>query len=150
MDFSIKQITFDDVYPIWRDKLWPNRQDAIRPVSSMLLGGGFDMDIYHLYVPIFLGLFYQGQVIGVLSGHGTGSDDFRIRGLYVEPEFRNQGGAHLLMEGLRIEAEKQRFARMWSYPKLSALPVYEKFGFKTYPSSEADPEHVYVLRKTET
>ncbi|MFS4459361.1 GNAT family N-acetyltransferase [Bdellovibrio sp. HCB2-146] len=108
------------------------------------------MDIYLLYAPIFLGLFHQNQVIGVLSGHGTGQDGFRIRGLYVEPEFRNHGGAHLLMEGMRVESAKQGFTWMWSYPKLSALPVYEKFGFKIHPSSEADSEHVYVLRKTET
>ena len=30
-----KRITFDEILPIWRYKLWPNRQSAIEPSSAM-------------------------------------------------------------------------------------------------------------------
>ena len=29
------KISFDTILPIWQDKLWPNRQSAIEPVSAM-------------------------------------------------------------------------------------------------------------------
>ncbi len=147
MNFSIKQITFAEVLPFWRTKLWPTRTDAIRPMSSMLLGGGYDLQIYHQYEPYFVGLFRGENLIGVLSGHGTSALTYRIRGLYVEPDYRKQGGSVMLMNAQREWGRKQGFQKMWSYPRLSALPVYESFGFQEMPSTENESEHSYVQIK---
>lgn len=147
MNFSIKQISFEDVYPIWREKLWPGRQDPIRPMSSMVLGGGYDMSIYKNFAPVFVGIYANDQLVGVLSGHGTTQEDFRIRGLYVEPAFRRKGGALLMMEYLRKYATSCGFQNVWSFPRMSALSAYEKFGFRIHSQAEGDPEHAYVFLK---
>lgn len=145
MDFSIKEIAYSDVLPIWEEKLWPQRQDPIRPMSSMLLGGGYDMSIYQQSEPSFLGLFHQDKLVGVLSGHPSLNEHFRIRGLYIEKEYRGHGGAHKLFAAFKDRAFDGGHKVLWSYPKLEALQVYLKFGFHLHSSKQHDENHVYVF-----
>lgn len=145
MDFSIKDIDYPEVETLWRQDLWPDRQDPIRPMSSMVLGGGVDMNIYKTYVPYFSGLYFGAELIGVLSGHAVSDSQFRIRGLYIKQPHRGRGGTRLLFNEMKTKALNQGCSLIWSYPRLSALPVYQKFGFKTYPSNQHDDNHIYVF-----
>ncbi|MNT53368.1 Acetyltransferase (GNAT) family protein [compost metagenome] len=145
MDFSIKEISYSDVLPIWENKLWPQRQDPIRPLSSMSLGGSYDMDIYKNAKPSFMGLFHDTKLVGVLSGHPSSGEHYRVRGLYVDEGYRRKGGAHRLFAAFQDLAFKEGHKVLWSYPKLEALPVYLKFGFHLHSSKQHDENHVYVF-----
>ena len=66
MKFKTETITFNDIQPVWEKQLWPNRQSPIKPMSSMLYKGGYDMDIYNLYTPTFFAVLNNsGKIIGV-------------------------------------------------------------------------------------
>lgn len=145
MKFSIKEIKYTDVEPFWRRDLWPDRKDPIRSMSSMILGGGFDMKIYDLYSPSFSGLFCGDDLVGTLSGHPVSESQFRIRGLYIKESYRRHGGSQLLFADMKTKALRQGCTLIWSYPRLTALSVYQKFGFDIHPSDRHDHNHVYVF-----
>lgn len=145
MEFSIKEIDYSMVLPMWRNELWPDRQDPIRPMSSMQLGGGINMEIYKRFTPVFSGLYSGETLAGVISGHPVSEQEFRIRGLYIKSEFRGRGGSQKLFENMKKAAIQRGCSLIWSYPRLSALPVYLKFGFQVHPSEDHDSDHVYVF-----
>lgn len=145
MTLYVQEIDFNLVFPIWRSHLWPDRTDPIRPLSSMLLGGGTDMSIYEKFSPRFLGLFHEDSLVGVLSGHRSSADNYRIRGLYIHEEYRRRGGAQMLFKEFQKIAAEEKGSTIWSYPKLAALPVYKKFGFQPHSSTEHDGKHIYVF-----
>jgi len=92
----INKITFDDILPIWKDKLWPGRESEIKPTNGIKFMGGFDKEIEN-NTPTFFGAFINDELVGVNSGFGTGIYSYRSRGLYVEPEHRKQKIAQSLL-----------------------------------------------------
>ena len=53
----------------------------------------------------------------------------RARGIWVDPEFRRYGVAQILFDMTEKQAKKENCDAVWSMPRKSALPAYEKFGF---------------------
>jgi GNAT superfamily N-acetyltransferase/organic radical activating enzyme len=95
----------------------------------MLFEGGYDPGIKERYPAVYFGLFVDGRLAGVNSGHFTSRVDYRSRGLCVLPEFRGQGFGVTLLEAVVKHAREAGAARVWSYPRESAWPAYEKAGF---------------------
>ena len=126
----IKKITFDEIFPIWRDYLWPGRKSEIRPTNGLTLLGKFDKEV-EKNSPIFFGAFMDGKCVGVNSGHKTNDDEYRSRGLYIFPDHRKKGIAQLLLKAVEDECIKEGGRLLWSMPRESALPAYKKFGFVT-------------------
>lgn len=124
---KIKKITFEDVLPIWQTQLWPGRKD-IKPMSSMVFLGGYNMSIYN-YVPTYWGIFKNGKLIGVNSGFRTDSNVYRSRGLYVFPEYRNQGLSKILLSATIDQGVEEGCNLIWSLPRKDALYAYEAVGF---------------------
>lgn len=124
-------VDFETILPIWEEKLWPNRESEIKPMSSMMYKGGFDMDIYNLYEPTFFAVYNNaGQIIGVNSGHRTEQRLYRSRGIWVNPLYRKKGVAGVLFCELHGQAMKEECTAIWSIPRKKALPAYEKYGFE--------------------
>ncbi len=127
---EVKPITFEEIERIWRTRLWPERVSKIEPVSWISPGGEIDMDL-KIGAPTFLGVYSgQGQeIIGVVSGHSTGGGHYRSRGLWVSETFRGQGMARALIEKLAEVAKEEGHHTLWTMPRLSSWPFYQKVRF---------------------
>lgn len=140
---KIKLLTDEEMLSYWRRFLWADRQDPIRSRSSMLFEGGYNMQIYNLYPPEHAGLFVNDVLVGCNSSHATSETDMRSRGLFIEERYRGLGLSKILFAHAEDHARRKKCSRLWSYPKDSALAVYEKYGFRVYRS---DQSHHYVWK----
>ena len=127
---KINKITFDEILPLWENKLWPNRKSQIKPMSSMTYDKLYDMEIYNNYVPTFWGVFDNNKLIGVNSGHKTNSHSYRSRGIWVDPNYRGKNIAYLLFLDLEEQALLEGCNNIWSIPRRGSESAYLKFGFK--------------------
>ncbi len=124
-----KESNFKEILNLWQ-KLWPKRND-IRPMSSLLVNLDHDMSIYDNYKPKFWALYSNNRVpIGVLSGHKTSQVDYRIRGLYVKEDYRNNNYSKLLLEKALNQAHSESCQTIWTLPRKNSLFAYENYGFK--------------------
>lgn len=132
---AVQQITFEQILPIWKHKLWPKRLSPIETHSAMTWPSSypnqpFDMNVF-TYPVYFFGIYDQDKLVAVNSGHSTNDQEFRSRGLWVDPDYRGQKLAQQILRAT-IEQAKETGAHMiWSIPRLTALPAYEKVGFRT-------------------
>jgi GNAT superfamily N-acetyltransferase len=129
----IKEITWEETFSIWSQKLWPVRTSPIQTHSAMRFMGQYDMENKNTKVT-FLGYFVNGELVGVNSGHGCKSiavygKNYRSRGLYVSPEFRKQGIGTALLKATTIQARYEGHEMIWSYPKIDSWDTYNKAGF---------------------
>lgn len=143
----IKKIKFEEISPIWRNNLWPNRKSKIEPNSAMGFLSGYDM--YNMNtIPTFFGYYLFGKLIGVNSGHMCNGSQYRSRGLYVFESYRGLGlGRELLLA--TIEQAKLENANMiWSYPRKTSWKTYESVGFKLttdWEQSETSDSNAYCI-----
>jgi GNAT superfamily N-acetyltransferase len=131
MNYKTNTINFETILPIWNDKLWLGRVSDIKPMSSMVYLGGYDVSIYKKYSPTFFAVYNNaGDIIGVNSGHKTTDNLYRSRGLWVDPLYRLKGISGILFCELYGQAIKESCIAIWSIPRKTALPAYKKYGFK--------------------
>ena len=130
LKFEIKEITVQTAMEIWRSHLWQNSPHPVKPLSSMLFMGGYDLSIYENAIPKYWAIVDGAdKIIGVNSAFESSPGQFRSRGLWVHSDFRKQGiGASLLVQA--IEHAKQQGAQLiWSFPRQDSLSTYENVGF---------------------
>lgn len=137
-EIKILEGVSQDVLYIWHTELWPGRSD-IRDMSSMILLGGYDMSIYSRYHPRFAVAMYQGEVIGVNSGHAVSDTAYRSRGLWVNPGFRGFGLGVKLLQKVEEFAREDGKVSVWSYPKDTALKTYISAGYQTIGDPVVSP-----------
>jgi GNAT superfamily N-acetyltransferase len=123
----IETVTFDEILPVWR-KLWPNRVSPIEPVCSMVYGGGCDLSIKK-FSPTFFVIRSGSDIVAVNSGVKTAEFLYRIRGLYVEPEYRSQGMATRLITAVCDQAIVEDCLSIWAMPRKTSVRLFEKVGF---------------------
>ena len=126
--------SFEEIYSIWRDKLCPERISKIKPMSSLCwqLPNEIikDNSIFERYSPTFWVVKDNEKIIGVNSGFKTSDKVYRSRGLYVDIEYRKQGISQILLRQTILQGKKEECHWIWSMPRKTALPVYQKIGFK--------------------
>lgn len=122
------EIDFEIIFPVWKNKLWPERQSKIESTSAMNYLGGYNIQNMD-YKPTFYGYFIDTKLVGVNSGHLCRDNSYRSRGLFVDLDYRNQGiGKLLLLASInRGRIENAKF--VWSYPKHTAYKTYLGAGF---------------------
>lgn len=125
----IKEITFDEILPIWRDYLWPNRTSEITATSAMCYLGGYDL-VNMSYTPTFFAYVIEGKIAGVNSGHMCMNGRYRSRGLYVFDKFRGKGIGTKLLVATIEQARLEGATLCWSYPKDTSWSTYAKAGFE--------------------
>lgn len=132
MNFSIQEVAFDVVQPIWVNQLWPGRKSPVEPLSSMAYLGGYDMNIKKLYAneaKFFAAMTGGGQVAGVFSGHPTSDQYYRARGLFVFPDFQNNGVGTALVKAVIGAAETAGRSVCWCIPRATNTLFFEMSGF---------------------
>lgn len=124
----IKIITWEEILPIWKNQLWPNRTSPVETNSAMCYLQGHNMSnmITH---PTFFGYIQDNKIVGVNSGHAC-EDNYRSRGLWVEPGYRNQGIGTILLKATIDQGVSEGFDLIWSYPRNTSWPTYRSAGFK--------------------
>jgi GNAT superfamily N-acetyltransferase len=145
----IKQISWDEILFIWSTKLWPNRKSAIETNSAMCYLEGFDMKNMQT-PPTFLGYFKENNIVGVNSGHGCANNNYRSRGLWVDPNYRNQGIGTSLLLATIDQAIKEQSEFIWSFPRYSSRNTYKSAGFTItgdWLPSETSEQNAYCIKK---
>jgi len=123
-------VDFETILLFWKEKIWPDRESTIKPMSSMMYQGGYDMSIYEKYTPTFFAVYnVVGEIVGVNSGHRTSDELYRSRGIWVDPRYRKLGVSGVLFCELHGQAMKEGCKALWSVPRKEALPAYKSVGF---------------------
>jgi len=125
----IKKIEWEAIHQVWKEYLWKGRVSEIKPTNGLKFLGGYDKRIEE-YTPTFFGAFVGNKCVGVNSGHATNENEYRSRGIYIIPKYRNQGFSQQLFKCIEIQSVTEGRDILWSMPRESALPAYEKFGFE--------------------
>ena len=153
MEKAIKIIETDwtEVKPLWSEHLWPLRSSSeITPVSSMMFLGGIDTDIKK-NKPSFWIAEQDGLAVGTISGFKTAEKQYRSRGIWIHETARGRGLSLELFRTMQARAVDQHCNMIWSYPRLTALSAYKKFGFDTVGNVVEDQDpyspHIYVSKK---
>jgi hypothetical protein len=125
----IKEITFDEILPIWRDYLWPNRISEITSNSAMCFLEGYDL--FNMQTPpTFLACVIDGEIAGVNSGHMCNGKNYRSRGLYVFDKYRGNELGTILLKATIKQAIIENASMCWSYPKDSSWKSYSRAGYR--------------------
>ena len=145
--YRVETCRFEDVLPLWRDQLWPGRKSPIEPTSAMKWLSGFSAttepaSYWRITVSTSLPAALEHvTTVAVASGHFAGIIDgrvvglpqgirgYRVRGIWVHPDFRKQGMAHALMQTAMAQALKENCPAVWIYPRKSSFSLYESMGF---------------------
>lgn len=125
----IREISYEDILPIWEERLWVDRKDPIEKVSWMPY---LDLGDYIQppEEPTFFAWFDKDKIVGVNSGHMCADNSYRSRGLWVDEAYRGQGlGAQLLFANIR-DGLNRKADFIWSFPRKSSWRTYERVGFK--------------------
>ncbi|MCC7402775.1 MAG: GNAT family N-acetyltransferase [Bdellovibrionales bacterium] len=146
---GVKLISQEEALDFWCRHLWQGTVKSVTAVSSMVLGGGYDMAIYQIAQPFFFGVrSANSELVGVVSGFATSSERFRSRGLCVLPEFRGRGLGVLLLKAVLTKAEDLGFRLVWFFPRDSAFATYQRAGFRQvsdwFPNSEGLGRNCYA------
>ena len=150
---KIERLTFEQIFDVWNDKLWPNRQSPIETHSAMTwpFEGSprpIDMNIF-TYTPTFWGMFIDNKLVGVNSGHKTSDTQYRSRGIWVDPEYRGNGLAQYLFTITEHRAILEKCNMIWSIPRKTALSSYTNYGFDTvgdFIKTETSEANIYVKK----
>lgn len=147
----IERLDFETIENIWQTELWPNRTSAIESHSAMTwpFEGNpepINMNIFN-YPATFLGAYIDNKLVGVNSGHRTTNEQYRSRGIWVDPDYRKRGVAQMLFLMTAHQAKVEGCEMLWSIPRKTALPAYAKFGFETvggYIATETSEANIYT------
>lgn len=124
----ITEISFFEIYGIWRYYLWSDRISTIETNSAMNFLGGYD-SANMSYTPHFFAYIVDSQIVGVNSGHHCSDNSYRSRGLYVLENYRRQGIGVKLLKHTIEQGRKEFCDYVWSYPKQSSWTAYKNAGF---------------------
>ena len=150
---KIIRLSFEQIISVWQNHLWPDRESPIESHSAMTwpFEGNpeqYDMNVFN-YPATFWGVYIDNKLVGVNSGHKTTDTQYRSRGIWVDPEYRKQGVAQNLFNMTEHRAILEKCNMIWSLPRKTALPAYERFGFSTvggFIKTETSDANIYVKK----
>ncbi|SRR5690606_1031024 len=121
---KIKQIKFEETYPIRQIVLRPNR-----PLETCFFQGD------QLETTVHFGLFYKDELAGVISLFKSNSSlfsvetQYQIRGMAVLPEYQKFGFGKRLVEHSEVFLSKQKTNFIWFNAREVAVDFYKKQGY---------------------
>ena len=143
----IKEIDFDTICLIWKEKLWPSRFSPIETHSAMMYQSNF-YDAGNFLLPVwYIGCYDDNdELIGVNSGHMCVDGLARSRGLWVCPKKRQNGHGKQLLLATIEQARHNKARGIWSFPRKSSDRVYKSAGFtitSEWQQSETSEANAY-------
>lgn len=142
------ELDWKKTYAIWANHLWPNRSSLIEPVSAMCYLNRHDMTNMQSN-PTFFGYIINDNIVAVNSGHACpNQNNYRSRGLWVDPNYRRQGIGQQLLTATIKQGQREGYTEVWSYPRKSSWSTYRAVGFKLaseWETSETSEENAYCI-----
>ena len=130
MHFEIINSDYETVLPIWRDYLWLGRKTPVEAASALIYMGGYDANIFKENVDFWAARDRTNKkILGVLSGHKTVDQKYRMRGIYVYEEVRKNGIAEQLFLSLKKRASSLGEQKIWTLARKDSFSFYKKMGF---------------------
>lgn len=133
---EIREITFEEILPYWKIlwKKYVNKGYGINKVNLETQKNWTHRVYLHLnkewiektIKPVYAGCFIDNEIIGVESGYNTNIGYYRIRGLWVNENYRRQGIATELVKYFE-NLSKDKY--IWTIPRETALKFYLSYGF---------------------
>jgi GNAT superfamily N-acetyltransferase len=110
--------------------------------------GGHDLENMKS-VPTFFGYIKNNKIVGVNSGHACpNTNNYRSRGLWVDPQYRGQGIGQQLLNAVKDQGLVEGYKTVWSYPRKSSWKTYQAVGFilgSKWQSSETSDANAYCF-----
>jgi len=134
----ITEVTFELIKHYWEQNLWDiytkagyniqrvnttTQENYCYKAIKYLSQEQIEMIIH----PTYIAFFHGTNIVGVESGYKTNIDYYRVRGLWVDPRYRDEGIATQLIQWFEDRC-KEKY--MWTIPRESAVGFYTKYGFK--------------------
>jgi GNAT superfamily N-acetyltransferase len=137
----IKELTFEEIQYYWKKYLWAKYTTRVHKIDVHTQKNYFYRFVKYLtrdqidewFNPTYIGYVIDDKIVGVESGYKSNKDYYRLRGLWVNDDYRGQGIATKLLKYLEIRSSEKY---LWSCPRESALDFYLKYGFKVTGLSE--------------
>jgi GNAT superfamily N-acetyltransferase len=107
--------------------------------------GGYDLENMK-YPTTFFGYMLDDKIVGVNSGHGCMNHGYRSRGLWVDPNYRNNGIGVSLLTATINQAKLENFNQVWSFPRKTSWSTYKGAGFEltsNWEQSETSDSNAY-------
>jgi len=99
--------------------------------------------------PTFFGYIINDKIVAVNSGHACpNQNNYRSRGLWVDPNYRGKGIARKLLTATIKQGQQEGYTQIWSYPRRSSWPTYQAVGFKLasdWEVSETSEANAYCI-----
>lgn len=147
---QIQEITFDDILPIWKTNLWPHRKSIIEPMSAVAFDGSINIDIFKYSESTFyLAAVMDQSIVGVISGHKTQEKQCRLRGLYVDENYRRQSISTHLIQAQLTKAKALKCDQVWALARVTNSGLFEKLGFQIQLETdkyEYGPHHILAKK----
>ena len=144
----ITELNWEEIKYIWTEYLWPARSSSIDPVSAMCFLNGYD-SINMQSIPTFHGFIIDNRIVGVNSGHSCpNQNNYRSRGLWVDPNYRHRGIAQKLLTATIEQGQREGYDQIWSYPRRTSWPTYQAVGFvlaSAWEISETSEANAYCV-----
>ena len=144
MENKIKEISFEEILPTWKNFLWPERISVIEEVSCIDQSGKIDVSIRQ-FSSVFFGCISNEELTGVISCHPISRDIMRIRGIYVFQIHRNKGLGRQLISKVIEFSHNRRFQKIFGLVREKNEQYFEGAGFYTYSNTDAFEYGPHVL-----
>lgn len=131
MDFEIRTISFEEILPVWKNFLWPERVSVIENVSCVDQLGNIDV-IIRQYKSEFFGCFESTELIGVVSCHPINQEVMRIRGIYVFEAYRNKKIGRDLIKQVEKTVFEQNYKKIFGLVREKNENYFKGVGFVSY------------------
>lgn len=135
MTLTFKNISAEDCLPLRQKILRPGK-----PAKDCIFEGD------HLKSTMHFGAFFDSKIIGILSLFENPCpeidypDQFQLRGMAVNSEFRKQNIGKKLLEFSESELQKTKNHWLWCNARSSAISFYKKSGFEVISEEFLIPE----------
>ena len=145
---EVEEIKWEEIKKIWEQHLWPEKKGGVKPTNNWTL----TMEPY-LFTTVlkkegipksensniqFFGIKIDNEIVCVNSCFMTSSSHpfnykedsyWRSRGLWTSPNHRRKGLSFKILTHTSEFVSKHDATWLWTVPRKSALPAYEKVGF---------------------
>ena len=146
--YMVIELEWKKMHYIWKNYLWLDRSSPIEPNSAMCFLNGHDMDNMQS-TPTFFGYMIDNFIVGVNSGHACpNQNNYRSRGLWVDPDYRGQGIGRQLLTATIEQGQQEGYSQIWSYPRQTSWSTYQAVGFKLasdWEVSETSEANAYCI-----
>jgi GNAT superfamily N-acetyltransferase len=127
MPHVITTIEYADILPLWQN-LWPSTEN-IQPYNKFrFMTTQEDARIPRGPV-YYIGAYDSNNIVGCISCYSTSELGFRVRGIYVDPNYQRKGIGRLLLSAVDSRAQESGHTFVWGYPRQSSWGLYEKCGY---------------------